>query len=63
MNRYEKAQKDLSEAKDPNSTMSSSERRRVVRESKETIEEVEKKLKSSTKVMERNIDKLNKMLK
>lgn len=63
MNRYEKAKADLSEAKDPNSTMSSSERRRVVRESKETIEEVEKKLKSSTKVMERNIERLNKLLK
>ena len=63
MNRYEKAKADLSEAKDPNSTMSRSERSRTIRESKETIEEVEKKLKSSTKVMERNIEKLNKMLK
>ena len=63
MSRYEKAKADLAEAKDPNSTMSRSERSRTIRESKETIEEVEKKLKSSTKVMERNIDKLNKMLK
>lgn len=63
MSRYEKAKADLAEAKDPNSTMSRSERSRTIRESKETIEEVEKKLKSSTKVMERNIEKLNKMLK
>ena len=63
MSRYEKAKADLAEAKDPNSTMSRSERGRTIRESKETIEEVEKKLKSSTKVMERNIEKLNKMLK
>lgn len=63
MSRYEKAKADLAEAKDPNSTMSRSERGRTISESKETIAEVEKKLKSATKVMERNIERLNKLLK